>query len=116
MPFGIPSEDFHGGFGLPSDDDYVEEYKTHTTECRDDATEADYDFVGKENQQLKDMLLEVKSALFYMLMLHKAHTAGGRDNTKLLLAMYSLQSGEDAWSVERAEKVFHKLYDYFEKE
>ena len=22
MPFGIPSEDFHGGFGLPRDDDY----------------------------------------------------------------------------------------------
>ena len=22
MPFGIPSEDFHGGFGLPHDDDY----------------------------------------------------------------------------------------------
>jgi hypothetical protein len=21
MPFGIPSEDFHGGFGLPHDDD-----------------------------------------------------------------------------------------------
>ena len=25
MPFGIPSEDFHGGFGLPHDDDYMEE-------------------------------------------------------------------------------------------
>lgn len=22
MPFGIPSEDFHGGFGLPHEDDY----------------------------------------------------------------------------------------------
>ena len=22
VPFGIPSEDFHGGFGLPHDDDY----------------------------------------------------------------------------------------------
>ena len=22
MPFGIPNEDFHGGFGLPHDDDY----------------------------------------------------------------------------------------------
>lgn len=22
MPFGIPSEDFHGGFGLPHDDEY----------------------------------------------------------------------------------------------
>ena len=39
MPFGIPSEDFHGGFGLPHDDDYIEECicspeKTDTaTEC-----------------------------------------------------------------------------------
>lgn len=22
MPFGIPSEDFHGGFGIPHDDEY----------------------------------------------------------------------------------------------
>ena len=31
MPFGIPSEDFHGGFGLPHNDDYIEEY-IHTPE------------------------------------------------------------------------------------
>ena len=31
MPFGIPSEDFHGGFGLPHDDDYIEEC-IHTPE------------------------------------------------------------------------------------
>lgn len=24
MPFGIPSEDFHGGFGLPHEDDEIE--------------------------------------------------------------------------------------------
>lgn len=24
MPFGIPSEDFHGGFGIPHDDDEIE--------------------------------------------------------------------------------------------
>jgi hypothetical protein len=24
MPFGIPSEDFHGGFGLPHEDDEAE--------------------------------------------------------------------------------------------
>ena len=26
MPFGIPSEDFHGGFGLPHDDDDYDPY------------------------------------------------------------------------------------------
>jgi hypothetical protein len=31
MPFGIPSEDFHGGFGLPHDDDCIEEC-IHTPE------------------------------------------------------------------------------------
>lgn len=31
MPFGIPSEDFHGGFGLPHNDDYIEEC-IHTPE------------------------------------------------------------------------------------
>ena len=25
MPFGIPSEDFHGGFGLPHDDDSTDD-------------------------------------------------------------------------------------------
>jgi hypothetical protein len=25
MPFGIPSEDFHGGFGLPHDDGFTDE-------------------------------------------------------------------------------------------
>lgn len=24
MPFGIPSEDFHGGFGIPHDNDEIE--------------------------------------------------------------------------------------------
>ena len=24
MPFGIPSEDFHGGFGIPDEDERVE--------------------------------------------------------------------------------------------
>jgi hypothetical protein len=31
MPFGIPSEDFHDGFGLPHDDDCIEEC-IHTPE------------------------------------------------------------------------------------
>lgn len=31
MPFGIPSEDFHGGFGLPHDDEFVATINFPTT-------------------------------------------------------------------------------------
>ena len=31
MPFGIPSEDFHGGFGLPLND-YIEQVKQNSAE------------------------------------------------------------------------------------
>lgn len=40
MPFGIPSEDFHGGFGIPDDDDYIEEY-IHSPEKKDAAKECE---------------------------------------------------------------------------
>ena len=35
MPFGIPSEDFHGGFGLPHEDDepeYKQEFRSVETQ------------------------------------------------------------------------------------
>lgn len=54
MPFGIPSEDFHGGFGLPYDED---DYDPYTGK---------YAFVSPdkiacgENHKLKAMLHEAK--------------------------------------------------------
>ena len=46
MPFGIPSEDFHGGFGLPHDDDDV--IDTETSENCGSAARDDYDpYTGK---------------------------------------------------------------------
>ena len=36
MPFGIPNEDFHGGFGLPHDDDYVINYDDTDGEVGDE--------------------------------------------------------------------------------
>ena len=35
MPFGIPSEDFNGGFGLPSDDEITEAIYTAENEAHD---------------------------------------------------------------------------------
>ena len=83
MPFGIPSEDFHGGFGLPHDEDEVcvinyddtdgdvsdEEYKTAAQETYDNLvhslTEA-----GGEICELKDekvrLIFALKEAVVWL--------------------------------------------------
>jgi hypothetical protein len=37
MPFGIPSEDFHGGFGIPHDDDEPVAVVKHPTTTKEAA-------------------------------------------------------------------------------
>jgi hypothetical protein len=44
MPFGIPSEDFHGGFGLPHDDDYVVNYD----DTDGDVSDEEYNVAAQE--------------------------------------------------------------------
>lgn len=48
MPFGIPSEDFHGGFGLPHDEDNVIDIRTKEQKRLDAIKQDDYDpYTGK---------------------------------------------------------------------
>ena len=48
MPFGIPSEDFHGGFGLPRDADNVIDVRTKEQKRLDAIEQDDYDpYTGK---------------------------------------------------------------------
>ena len=48
MPFGIPSEDFHGGFGLPHDEDDVIDVRTKEQKRLDAIEQDDYDpYTGK---------------------------------------------------------------------
>lgn len=48
MPFGIPSEDFHGGFGLPHDEDNVIDVRTKEQKRLDAIEQDNYDpYTGK---------------------------------------------------------------------
>ena len=126
MPFGIPSEDFHGGFGLPHDDDYVvnyddtdgdvsdEEYESAAEEAHDNLVRSLIE-AGGEIRELKEMLHEVKDALLYMLILHKAQDPRCNQE-KIVPALYMLQSEPDKWTPERADEVFKKVFDYLEQE
>jgi hypothetical protein len=55
MPFGIPSEDFHGGFGIPEDE-------VHAIYCGvadDDLTDEEYEAIAEEaNDNLVRALIE----------------------------------------------------------
>ena len=44
MPFGIPSEDFHGGFGIPEDEDWVANYD----DTNGDVSDAEYESAAEE--------------------------------------------------------------------
>jgi hypothetical protein len=60
MPFGIPSKDFHGGFGLPHDDDY-DPYtgKYAFVSPDDDLTDEEYEAIAEEaNDNLVRALIE----------------------------------------------------------
>jgi hypothetical protein len=50
MAFGIPSEDFHGGFGLPHDE-FVEAYQNYMNEYKadDDLTDEECDELTQES-------------------------------------------------------------------
>ena len=131
MPFGIPSEDFRGGFGLPHDEDDYDPYtgkyafvspdEADDAECEAAAEEAHDNFVrslieaGGEIRELKEMLREAKDALLYMLILHKAQDLRCNQE-RVVPALYVLQSGPDKWTPERADEVFKKIFDYLEQE
>ena len=44
MPFGIPSEDFHGGFGIPEDEELVVNYD----ETDGDISDEEYESAAEE--------------------------------------------------------------------
>ena len=55
MPFGIPSEDFHGGFGLPEDEVCVINYD----DTDGDLTDEEYEAIAEEaNDNLVRALIE----------------------------------------------------------
>lgn len=130
MPFGIPSEDFHGGFGLPRDDDYDPYTGKYAFTSPDDADDKEYEAAaqeahdnlirslieaGGEIRELKAILRDAKDALLYMLILHKAQDPRCNQE-KVVPALYMLQSGPDKWTPERADGVFRKIFDYLEQE
>ena len=54
MPFGIPSEDFHGGFGLPHEDDEPE-YKQ---EFRSVETQVTLNIINRIFNDVLDLIVE----------------------------------------------------------
>lgn len=126
MPFVIPSEDFHGGFGIPEDEVCVinyddtdgdltdEEYEAIAEEANDNVVRALIEAGGEINEARK-LLNEAKGALLYMLILHKAQDPRCNQE-KVVPALYMLQSEPDKWTPERADGVFKKIFDYLEQE
>ena len=130
MPFGIPSEDFHGGFGLPHDEDDYDPYTgkyafvspnedVDDEEYEDAAQEAHDELIrslieaGDEIRELKEMLRNAKDALLYMLVLHDA--AHGHNMREAVQLLYHLQS-DNPWNVQKAKEALKKISDYIEQE
>lgn len=129
MSFGIPSEDFHGGFGLPHDeDDYDpytgkyafvspdeadnEEYEAATQEAHDNLIRSLIE-AGGEIRELKEMLRNAKDALLYMLVLHDS--THGHNMQEAVQILYHLQS-DNRWNVQKAKEALKKISDYLEQE
>ena len=130
MPFGIPSEDFHGGFGLPHDDDYDpytgkyafvspddndvsdEEYASAAEEAHDNLVRSLIE-AGGEIRELKAMLREAKDALLYMLALHDS--THGHNMREAVQILYHLQS-DNRWNVQKAKEALKKISEYCEQE
>ena len=56
MPFGIPSEDFHGGFGIPDDNEVHAVYYDDTD---GDLTDEEYEAIAEEaNDDMVRALIE----------------------------------------------------------
>lgn len=56
MPFGIPSEDFHGGFGIPEDEIWVANYD----DTDGDLTDEEYEAIAEEaNDNMVRALIEM---------------------------------------------------------
>ena len=123
MPFGIPSEDFHGGFGIPEDEICIinyddtdgdvsdEEYEAAAQEAHDELIRSLVE-AGGEIRELKKTLREVKDALFYMLLLHDS--THERNIQEVVPILYHLQSNND-WTVQKAQEIFKKMCDYCEE-
>ena len=123
MPFGISSEDFHGGFGIPEDEICVinyddtdgdvsdEEYEAAAQEVHDELVRSLVE-AGGEIRELKESLREVKDALFYMLLLHDS--IHGHNTHETVPIIYHLQSN-NGWTVQKAQEIFKKSCEYCEE-
>ena len=65
MPFGIPSEDFHGGFGLPHDDWTDEELEEATQESYDNIVRSLVE-AGGEIRELRELLTRAYEQLLLL--------------------------------------------------
>ena len=130
MPFGIPSEDFHGGFGLPHDEfveayqNYMNEYKTDDNDdlsekkC-DELAQESYDSLvhscieaGGEIRELRRLLTIAKDDLLYLLL----DGQGYREqlNSEGLVAL-SVLMNEYGMSKEKVDKDFKEISEYLER-
>ena len=80
MPFGIPSEDFHGGFGLPHDDDVSDEELEAAAEDAYNELVRSLIEAGGEIRELKDekrrLVCTLKEAVEWL----NYFLTGDRDN------------------------------------
>lgn len=89
MAFGIPNEDFHGGFGLPHDE-FVEAYQNYMNKYKadDDLTDEECDELAQESsdnlvrscieaggeiRELRRLLTIAKDDLLYLLIDDKGY-------------------------------------------
>ena len=57
MPFEIPNEDFHGGFGLPHEDEGEDEYEVEESE---EAAQEAYDNLARELVMADNAILSLE--------------------------------------------------------
>ena len=103
--------------------DYMDEYRADDGDVSDEeyeaaAQEAHDELVrslieaGGEIRELKEMLREIKDALFYMLVLHDS--SHGHNMLEAVPILYQLQS-DNGWTMQKAQEIFKKASEYCEE-
>lgn len=145
MPFGIPSEDFHGGFGIPEDevcvinyddtdgeaeqddyDPYTGKYAfvspkddTSDAECKDAAQEAHDNLVRSlidAGGEIRELKEMLREAKDALLYMLVLHdSTHGHNMQEAVQILYHLQS-DNRWNVQKAKEVLKKISEYCEQE
>ena len=122
MPFGIPSKDFHGGFGLPDFEDYVINYDDTDGGVSNDDYDpytGKYAFVSPDDDNISDEEYEAAAEEVHDNLVRSLIEAGGeiREARELLvrslewLYMLGYDSGFTNPSIDRLTNDIRKFLE-----